>query len=203
MEHDRGHAPLTFRSAWRLAPPIGVSEAQVHALLLATDGDRRFAKAFDQGLDALEPCERRGALAGVTGHVAESLVQVLAAEEGWQPFWNQTGVGRAGVDLLALTPETSAVVAIEVKSTLRAGAVPRLGRRKINQMSDQWLSRAGNVGMANWELGGADVHRVIATVDFAARQLRLVMLVADGCRPAADWADVELLLADGEADRLG
>jgi hypothetical protein len=53
-------------------------------------------------LTALHPAERRGALGGVTGHVAESVVEIVLESLGWTPVWHFLGPGRHGVDLLLL-----------------------------------------------------------------------------------------------------
>jgi hypothetical protein len=38
--------------------------------------DATFQRAFERSLAALQPAERRGVLGGVTGHVAESVVEI-------------------------------------------------------------------------------------------------------------------------------
>jgi hypothetical protein len=60
---------------------------------------------------------------------------MLLVDPGFHPIWHFTGHGRHGVDLVVLTPAADAVVAIEVKATLRPGHVPRLSRRDVEQMS--------------------------------------------------------------------
>ena len=53
--------------------------------------DRRFARACADSLAALPPAERHGALGGVTGHVAESVVESIFAGHGWSPVWHFVG----------------------------------------------------------------------------------------------------------------
>src|SRR5207248_8099951 len=67
-------------------------------------GDATFQEAFERSLTALRSAERRGALGGVTGHVAESVVETLLEGVGWTPVWHFLGPGRHGVDLLLLGP---------------------------------------------------------------------------------------------------
>jgi hypothetical protein len=134
--------------------------------------DRLFARAWSDSLAALPAPERRGALAGVTGHVAESVVEVLLAELGYQLLWHFTGPGRHGVDLIVLCPSGERVVAVEVKGTLRANYWPRLSRRELVQMSGAWVDKADNPGMANWELHSQDVYGAVVLVNFAAMAYR-------------------------------
>jgi hypothetical protein len=94
----------------------------------------------------------------VTGHVAESVVELLLAEVGYQLLWHFTGPGRHGVDLIVLCPAGERVVAVEVKGTLRPQYWPRLSRRELLQMSGAWVDKADNPGMANWELRSDDVY---------------------------------------------
>ena len=144
--------------------------------------DARFHTAWTRSLGALERHERGGALAGVTGHVAESVVEVLLADIGYHPVWHFTGPGRHGVDLLMASPTLDHVLAIEVKGSLRAGSVPRLSRRAVTQMSAAWVDKRDNPGMAEWELQSADVYGAVIAVSFAEMVVRAI--VSD------DFADV-------------
>lgn len=129
--------------------------------------DRVFARAWRGSLAALEPGERRGALGGVTGHVAESVTEVLFAAQGYYPVWHFVGPGRHGVDLLMLCPALERVLAIEVKGTLRQGYWPRFRRGEINQMSLDWMDKNDNPGMGEWELEGRDVYGAAVLINFA------------------------------------
>ena len=137
-------------------------------------GDLPFAIAWTRSLGALAPDERRGALAGVTGHVAESVVELLLADLGYHAVHDFIGPGRHGVDLLMLSPAADRVLAIEVKGTLRPGCVPRLSRRAAAQMSAAWVDKADNPGMAEWELQSDDVYGLVIAVNFADMVLRAV-----------------------------
>jgi hypothetical protein len=76
----------------------------------------------------LDPCRAvRGG--GVTGHVAESVIEVLLDRLDWRVLWHFTGPGRHGVDLLFLTSGDK-VAAVEVKGTLIARRIPRLSRHE-------------------------------------------------------------------------
>src|SRR2546423_3514 len=114
--------------------------------------DRRFARACTDSLAALPPWERRGALAGVTGHIGESVVEVALDGHGWSPVWHFTGPGRHGVDLLLLGPGAERLVAVEVKATLRpelgykvaltgdfTSRLPVVGREQLDDLD--WLDR--------------------------------------------------------------
>lgn len=75
------------------------------------------------------------------------------------------------MDVLALKP-AGQVLAIEVKGTVRAGSLQRLGRARERQMSHAWLSTSANPGMAEWGLAGADVYGAVAHVDFGSGSWR-------------------------------
>ena len=60
------------------AAPFPLASTMVEGCLdLDQLADQVFARAWRGSLAALSPAERRGALAGVTGHVAESVVELL------------------------------------------------------------------------------------------------------------------------------
>jgi hypothetical protein len=96
-------------------------------------GDSLFAIAWRGGAASLTRTERC-AMAGVTGHVAESVTEVLLDRIEWRVLWHFTGPRRHGVDLVFLTPDDE-IVAVEVKGTLVPGRIPRLSRRDMTQMS--------------------------------------------------------------------
>lgn len=129
--------------------------------------DGIFREACRNGLTSLPREQRRGALAGATGHVAESLLELLLEPYGYVPIHHFKGTGGHGVDLLLLTPDTSAIVALEVKGTLRPGQWPRLSRTEIQQMSAEWVDKADNPGMHEWSLESNDVYGAVAQVDFS------------------------------------
>jgi hypothetical protein len=163
-------------AALRRAPAIGFEWSVVDGCLdLGDAADARFHTAWSQSLDAVDRRKRGGALAGVTGHVAESVVELLLADVGYHPVWHFTGPGRHGVDLLMLSPGAEHVLAIEVKGTLRARHVPRLSRRATLQMSAAWVDKRDNPGMAEWDLQSADVYGVVIAVNFADMAARAIV----------------------------
>jgi hypothetical protein len=158
----------------RTALPFPLDARIVESCLKAGDsGDAMFAEAFRSSLDAIPPAERRGALPGVTGHVAESVIEVILYELGYQPIWHFPGPGRHGVDLAMLSPGLDRVVVFEVKGTLRTGRLPRLSKRGLRQMSTAWIDNRENPGMVSLELESADVYGGVAVVQFAERTYRI------------------------------
>ena len=139
----------------------------------ASGRDALFARAWRSGLASLTRAER-SAVAGVTGHVAESVTEVLLDSLDWRVLWHSTGPGRHGVDLVFLTADDKVAV-IEVKGTLAAGRVPRLSRRELTQMSADWLNKADNPGMAELDLRSSDVYGGVAVVNFADMTWRLAL----------------------------
>jgi hypothetical protein len=85
---------------------------------------------------------------------------------GFSVFAQQTELGARGADLIYLTPEDNVLV-LEVKGTLRAGTIPRLGRSRFKQTSAAWLD-AANAPMLEWGLEAADVYGAVMVVDVAA-----------------------------------
>src|SRR5207244_3749310 len=120
--------------------------------------DLPFAAAFEQTLQTLEPAVRRGALAGITGHVAESVTELMLERLGWTPVWHFVGPGRHGVDLLMLGPSAERLFAVEVKGTLRPRQWPRLRRAELTQMAVEWLDKADNPAMSEWGVASEDVY---------------------------------------------
>jgi hypothetical protein len=128
--------------------------------------DSLFLEARRRGLAATPRNERRG-LARVTGEVAESAAEVLLAGVGIDVFWHIAENGIHGVDLLFLTPNEE-VLALEVKGTLRPGAIPRMTPSRLRQMSREWLNGPDNPAMAEWELEADDLYAGVMIVDLAA-----------------------------------
>ena len=181
------------------APAVGLEASVVSGCL---DLERRpqdlpFAIAWTRSLAALPPGQRRGALAGVTGHVAESVVEILLVDLGYHPIHHFIGPGRHGIDLLMLSPECKDVLAIEVKGTLRAGHVPRLSRRAVAQMSAAWIDKADNPGMGEWELNSDDVYAAVVAVNFADMWVRAaVSSDLERWRPVASLDDLAGVVRD-------
>jgi hypothetical protein len=174
----------TVSAALSVASNLPIDDAAVAGLI---DPDRwpsdaLFARAWRETLAALSPKERVGRLGGVTGHIGESVVEVILEEIGYSMLWHFTGpfAGGHGVDLLVLSPDGN-MLAVEVKATLRAGRWPRPSRGELTQMTGGWLDKADNPGMADWDLGSDDVYGAVAVVNLAAMQWRCV-LTADFMR---------------------
>ena len=161
-------------AALRRASAFGLDTAVVMECLdPASAKDRLFAKGWRSGPASLTRADRC-AVAGVTGHVAESVIEVLLDRLDWRVLWHFTGPGRHGVDLLFLTPDNK-VAAVEVKGTLTARRIPRLSRREITQMSAEWVDKADNPGMAELGLRSTDVYGAVAAVNFADMTWRIAL----------------------------
>jgi hypothetical protein len=135
--------------------------------------DRLFSRGWRSGPASLTRAERC-AVAGVTGHIAESVLEVLLDRLDWRVLWHFTGPGRHGVDLVFLTPDDQ-IAAVEVKGTLTAGRIPRLSRREMTQMSAEWVDKADNPGMAELGLRSADIYGAVAVINFADMTWRVAL----------------------------
>ena len=191
-------------SAGRPAPMRGAALRQTAAfsldaaivdgcLDLASAGDRLFARGWRSGPASLTRAERC-AVAGETGHIAESVTEVLLDRLDWRVLWHFTGPGRHGVDLVFLTPDDK-VAAVEVKGTLTTGRIPRLSRREITQMSAEWVDKADNPGMAELGLRSADVYGAVAVINFADMTWRIAL--------TADFSALSPVTDLGQLTRLG
>jgi hypothetical protein len=140
---------------------------------LASTKDQLFARGWRSGPASLTRAERC-AVAGVTGHVAESVTEKLLDRLGWRVLWHFTGPGRHGVDLVFLSPDDT-VVAVEVKGTLIAGRIPRLSHREMTQMSAAWVDKADNPGMAELGLSSGDIYGAVAAINFADMTWRVAL----------------------------
>jgi hypothetical protein len=137
--------------------------------------DAVFEAAFERSLAALAPAERRGALAGVTGHVAESVVEIVFGGVGWTPVWHFLGPGRHGVDLLLLGPNAEHLFAVEVKGTLRPRRWPRLRPSELTQMEVGWLDKSDNPAMSEWGVSSEDVYGGIVLVNLHELLFKVVL----------------------------
>ena len=156
------------------AAPFALDARVVELCLRADDPiDAVFAEAFRSSLDTIPRASRHGALAGVTGHVAESVIEVILSEHGYQPIWHFEGPRRHGIDLAMLSPALDRVIVFEVKGTLRPRRLPGLSRRELRQMSTAWMDKKDNPGMASLELESADVYGGMAIIQFAERTYRV------------------------------
>ena len=119
--------------------------------------DAPFRRARAVGLAGLPRGERSGHLWRVVGEVAESVAELVFADLGYSVFWHITDPGVHGVDLLLLSPDER-VLALEVKGTLRVGAIPRLTPSRLRQMSRDWLNQPDNPAMIEWGLEADDLY---------------------------------------------
>jgi hypothetical protein len=83
----------TVSAALSVASNLPIDDAAVAGLI---DPDRwpsdaLFARAWRETLAALSPKERVGRLGGVTGHIGESVVEVILEEIGYSMLWHFTG----------------------------------------------------------------------------------------------------------------
>ena len=171
-QHD---PPCPVRFALRTATAFPVDTSAIRGCVnTSVDADRLFERARADGLASIKRSERGGLLARVTGEVAESVAQILLADNGYSLFWQITTPGVHGVDLLLLAPD-EAVLTLEVKGTLRPGVVPRLTPSLRRQMSREWLNSQDNPAMSEWELKADDLYAGVMVVDFALAQFRLAL----------------------------
>jgi hypothetical protein len=179
--------------ALREALAIEIEEGLVTDLVDPDDElDARFLLAWRGGLAALPSRLRRGALPGVTGHITESLVEVVLAERGYVPVGHHASAGRHGVDLVMLHLDSEMVFAIEVKGTLRPGHIPRLTAGERRQMSAGWVDKRDNPTMAGFDLGSDDAYGAVTAVDLAEMRLRVAM--------SRDFATFEPVTEEGQLD---
>lgn len=158
---------LSLRAALRTATPRPFPRAWIsESLLVAGGSEALFRRVVASGLDSLTVSEKRGHLPTVTGAVAEAVAARIMDAAGFSVFAQQTELGARGADLIYLTPEDNVLV-LEVKGTLRAGTIPRLGRSRFKQTSAAWLD-AANAPMLEWGLEAADVYGAVMVVDVAA-----------------------------------
>jgi len=134
--------------------------------------EQLFRTAVATSLASIPIADRTSRLNGITGHIAESVVASLLEDLGYTPLQQMIGPesGGHGVDLLMATPGFEAVFSIEVKGTLQRGRWPRLTRGEIAQMTEEWLDKSDNPGMADHDLAGSDVYGAVVLVNFARRQ---------------------------------
>lgn len=134
---------------------------------LARPVDLLFLRAWETSLAAVDVAQRSGALPGITGHIAESVCELLLADLGYAPVWHHAGPGRHGVGLMVLHLEAGMLFAIEVKGTLRSGRIPRLTRGEREQMSEAWLDKSDNPAMLSADIASADLYTGVLALNFA------------------------------------
>ncbi len=159
--------------------------------------DAVFATAFERSLASLELSRRRGSLGVITGHFAESVVEVGLEGFRWTPVWHFVGPGYHGVDLLLLGPGAERLVAIEVKGTLRPRRWPRLRRGELAQMGAGWLDKSDNPAMHEFGLTSAEVYGAVVLVNFHDLLFKAALT-----RDFSNWRPVDRLDQLEELDWL-
>jgi hypothetical protein len=175
-DHRDVRERLSLRPALREATPFPLDPEMIEGCL-DEDRDRfdvLFRRAHAVGLAGLARGDRSGHLWRVVGEVAESIAARLLGKLGYSVFWHNAEPGIHGVDLLLLSPD-EAILALEVKGTLRAGAIPRLTPSRLRQMSRDWLNRPDNPAMIEWELEADDIYTGVMVVDLATPAFRVAL----------------------------
>lgn len=135
--------------------------------------DRLFRRAWSQSLTVLTR-RQKAAIAPVTGHIAESVVQLILQDDcGYNVVWLLDGPGTRGVDLIVLPPAGDKVIAVEVKGTLRRNHWPKVSGRLLKQMTQEWLDKPDNPGMGEWGLTSLDLYGGLIQVNFAEMAFRV------------------------------
>lgn len=189
---SRAEGFASFGAAVRSAASFALCDNTVTSCLdlRKRPGDRLFHRAWRESLSVLSAAER-AALAPTTGHVAESVAELILDELGFQVVGDQSGPGGHGVDLLVLRPEGTRLCAVEVKGTFQPRRWPRLRRGTLAQMSSGWLDKADNPAMTDWDLTSADVYGAVLLVSFSQACFR-ILLTADfvHLRPVTEGTDL-------------
>jgi hypothetical protein len=174
FSNDASHHPIASSSPLRQAAAMPIdTEVVVGCLDMSSTGDELFARGFQRGVSSLNRPEKN-AVAGVTGHVAESVTEILLDAIGWRVLWHFTGPGRHGVDLVFHTPDEK-IVAVEVKGTLVSGKIPHLTRRDLARMSAAWVDKTDNPGMVELGLDSTDVYGAVVVINFADLTWRVAL----------------------------
>jgi hypothetical protein len=167
---------LPPRHALRTATPFPLEASTIDSCLdeQLDDFDALFRRARASGLASIDRAERSGHLWRVVGELAESVAEIILDRLGYTVFWHITETGVHGVDLLFLSPD-GAVLALEVKGTLRPDAIPRLTPSRLRQMSREWLNKSDNPAMSDWALEADDLYAGVMVVDLAAPTYRIAL----------------------------
>lgn len=165
---------MPLRRALRAATPFPLEQGEIRKCLTEAPRDELLRHALEVGLVGLKPQERRGSLWRAVGEVAEAVAEIVLDEAGYSVFWHISEPGAHGVDLLFLSPDEQ-VLALEVKGTLRPGAVPRLTPSRLRQMSREWLNDPKNPAMQEWELEADDLFTAVMVIDLARSAYRVAL----------------------------
>jgi hypothetical protein len=190
---SEGEHFLGYGDAVRRAAALPLDRDLVTTCLAPRErpGDALFWSAWEGSLQALSGKER-ATLAPTTGHLAESVAELILDELGFTVFGDQTGPGGHGVDLLLLDPSGERLFAVEVKGTLQSRRWPRLSRRALAQMSAPWLDKADNPGMSEWGFTSADLYGAVMLISFPQASFKL-LFTADFARlrPVTESTDLD------------
>lgn len=182
------HLARSVSQALHDAPAIPIDPRLIESCLdpQSRPSDAVFRAAWRHGIGSLPKSSRSGQLSGVTGHVGESVAELLFDELGCNMLWHFEGPlsGGHGADLIVLSPDARVIV-VEVKATLRPGRWPRPTRREVMQLEVAWLDKDDNPGMANWGLRSNDVYAAVVVVNLAQAQWR--------CAVTANFRDVRAI----------
>lgn len=86
------------------------------------------------------------------------------------------------------------MLALDVKGTLRPGAIPRLTPSRMRQMSRVWLNGPDNPAMADWNLEGDDLYAGVMVVDLALAVARTAVSGDfESYMPISDLAELQEL----------
>lgn len=149
----------------RQALPLAIDRGVIASCIGHDRRDPLFERAWSEGIGGLSRRERN-AIAGVTGHIAESVAAMLLLERGWDLLWQFATTGRHGVDLVLLAPDEH-VVAVEVKGTLVPGRTPNLSRRQLGQMTSGWIDKPDNPGIGELRVKSREIVGAVVAVNLA------------------------------------
>jgi hypothetical protein len=94
------------------------------------------------------------------------------------------------------------VLALEVKGTLRAGAIPRLTPSRLRQMSRDWLNQPDNPAMIEWVLEADDIYAGVMVVDLATPAFRVALSANfDTYAPVLEPVQLEAIHWLGDVNR--
>lgn len=183
METSRSSGPevvetntaLPLLAALHAATSFPIEESTIQSCVdTSLPADELFSRARINGLTSIERSHRSGHLARVTGEIAESVAEIILEECDYSLFWQITAPGMHGVDVLFIAPD-NAVLALEVKGTLRPGAIPRLAFSLRRQMSRDWLNDPRNPAMAEWSLEADELYAGVMIFDLALSRFRVAV----------------------------
>ena len=106
--------------------------------------DAVFREAFRRSLASVPRERASGGLAGITGHVAESVIEIVLHELGYAPVWHFRGPGGHGIDLAMLSPAMDRVLVLEIKVVLRGPARLEGEEADVRSVARPWAVDGGD-----------------------------------------------------------